>query len=103
MNGIAILGALPGSPAERCGLKYGDVLLSVNGQAMSTVEDFLKARSAAKESMDVLVRRGAHVMELTLELDKEKSAPQLERATATLDRVNHLRLVPPAENHEPLN
>lgn len=93
MNGIAILGALPGSPAAEYGLKYGDVLLSVNGLAMSSVEDFLQARSAAEEKMDLIVRRGTHVLELSLDLTARKG--KLGNPVEAMKTMSHLSLVPP--------
>lgn len=94
VNGIAILGALPGSPAEQCGLKYGDLLLSINGKSMSSVEDFLAARSAADGTMDLLVRRGNHVMEFSLDIAKAKEAKKVS-ATQAIETMSHLSLVPP--------
>ncbi len=102
MNGIAILGALPGSPAEECGLKYGDILLSVNGEAMTTVEDFLRARSSAQDTMELIVRRGGHVMELSIHLDKKRTGTKISAAEA-IEKVQHLRLVPPLPEQGPLN
>jgi len=94
VNGIAILGSLPGSPAEECGLKYGDLLLSINGAAMSSVEDFLAARSSAEGTMELLVRRGSHVMEFTLDIAKAKKEKKTN-AAAAMKEMNHLSLVPP--------
>ncbi len=101
VNGIAILGSLPGSPVEECGLKYGDVLLSVNGEAMTTVEDFLRARSSAQDKLEIIVRRGAHVMELSISLDKRP--PTQSSAAEAINQVQHLRLVPPLPETGPLN
>jgi S1-C subfamily serine protease len=39
-----VLGCLPGSPAERAGVRYGDVLLSVDGRATPSWETFLEIR-----------------------------------------------------------
>jgi S1-C subfamily serine protease len=102
VNGIAILGALPGSPAEECGLKYGDILLSVNGEAMSTLEDFLRARASAQDTMALLVRRGGHVMELSIKLNKANRNKPISAAEA-IQQIQHLRLMPAVSEQGLLN
>jgi serine protease Do len=40
-NGVVIMGVEPGSPAEKAGLKGGDVITTVNGQAVKTGNDLV--------------------------------------------------------------
>ena len=40
-NGVVIMGVEPGSPAEKAGLKGGDVITSVNGQTVKTGNDLV--------------------------------------------------------------
>jgi serine protease Do len=40
-NGVVIMGVEPGSPAEKAGLKGGDVITNVNGQAVKTGNDLV--------------------------------------------------------------
>jgi serine protease Do len=40
-NGVVIMGVEPGSPAEKAGLKGGDVITSVNGHAVKTGNDLV--------------------------------------------------------------
>src|SRR6202795_3877606 len=40
-NGVVIMGVEPGSPAEKAGLKGGDVITSVNGKAVKTGNDLV--------------------------------------------------------------
>ena len=72
MSGIPILGCLPGSPAEQVGLQYGDILLSVNGQAVTSIMDFLRVRAEATDMLEVIVQRGNRILELTMDLREAK-------------------------------
>jgi periplasmic serine protease, Do/DeqQ family len=40
-NGVVIMGVEPGSPAEKAGLKGGDVITTVNGQSVKTGNDLV--------------------------------------------------------------
>ncbi len=44
LEGIPVLGCLQGSPSERAGIRYGDVVLSVNGMKTSDMDLYSKAR-----------------------------------------------------------
>jgi len=51
-EGILVRDVNPGSPAEKAGLKAGDVITSVNGEAVRTVGDLrgkLQAKRGAKD------------------------------------------------------
>ena len=41
--GLGVVKVQPGSPAEKAGLKVGDIILEANGKLMRTPEDFYKA------------------------------------------------------------
>jgi hypothetical protein len=59
-NGLMILGILPHSPAEKMGLRVGEVVQRVNGKPMKEVSDFYKAlqTNAAYCKLDVLDESG---------------------------------------------
>jgi len=58
-HGVAVTGVEPGSPAERAGVREGDVIVSVNGQAVNDVGELRSALSKEKAAGTVLrVRRG---------------------------------------------
>jgi S1-C subfamily serine protease len=69
LEGLPILGCLDGRPAARAGIRYGDVLLAVNGRRTRSFLDYLEARDLRSDRMQVLVfRDGAHrQLELTFE------------------------------------
>jgi S1-C subfamily serine protease len=68
MRGLPVYGCLPGSPADRAGVRYGDVLLSVEGQATPSWEAYVTARESSGASIRVRLFRDGHEFELELEL-----------------------------------
>jgi regulator of sigma E protease len=65
----------PGSPAEKAGLKPGDVVVAVAGQPLYTHEDLLEAiRTRPNQSFTITAERDGTRLELTVtpELVKEK-------------------------------
>jgi S1-C subfamily serine protease len=73
-EGYPISGASPGSPAERGGLKGGDVIVELGGQKIGGLEDFdsaLRKFSAGDEVIVIVLRKGERV-ELKVVLDKPR-------------------------------
>jgi len=56
--GVAVGGALPGSPAEDAGIERGDVLTEVNGQPVADEEEFEAALAEADREVTVARRDG---------------------------------------------
>lgn len=68
-NGMAIRGADPGSLLARMGLRSGDVLMSVNGQAVGTHSDLSSMLSGILQGSgaDAYVLRDGHTIPLRLQ------------------------------------
>lgn len=73
LGGLPVLGCRPGSPAARAGVRYGDVLLSVNGVKTPDWASYIEARSQRKLAMTIEVFRGGE--EMTIEMALEQLAP----------------------------
>lgn len=66
-GGIPVLHCLPGSPATIAGIRFGDVLLQVDGRAIEDVErDFEAPQDSADRLVVTLLREGR---KLSVELD----------------------------------
>ncbi len=69
-GGAAVQGALvggvnPGSPAERAGLKVGDVIVQVDGKPIASVDELMAALSASEgNSVTLTLARGATTREV---------------------------------------
>lgn len=89
-GGLPILGSLPGTPAARNGLRYGDILIKVNDVRTEKVTDFFRARALDGEHMRVeYVRDGKHFT-LTLPLANSRR-PRLEDVQSYLEPLRRER------------
>ena len=89
LGGLPILGCLPGSPAARAGVRYGDVLLAVDGKPTATWDDFLEARGACVASFTARIFRDG--TELDVEIQLRPTSPS--SPTALLDELLAMRIV----------
>ncbi len=97
LEGIPVLGSLSGTPAARAGIRYGDVLLSVNGMRTRTVLDYVEAKALRTDGMDIVVfRTGSERVE---QLTFDASAATPDRA-AILAELITLRIAPGAFDGE---
>jgi len=66
-SGVQIIDVTKGSPADRASLKEGDVVISLGGQAVDSVDDIHRklTRESIGKSLDVVILRG-----WTLRLEK---------------------------------
>jgi S1-C subfamily serine protease len=91
LEGIPVLGTLSGTPAARAGIRYGDVLLSVNGKRTRNVVDYIEAKGLRNDGMDIVVfRSGSEKIEL-LRYDEEAEPAD---PSAILAEVMALRIMP---------
>lgn len=75
LQGIPILGVLPGSPADVAGVRFGDVLLEVNGRRVRSWRDYVDATAAPREGMDAVVFRGGAAVSLALATRRSAEPP----------------------------
>lgn len=70
LGGLPVYGCLPGSPAERAGVRYGDILLSVDGFATPTWEAYVEARERSGASILLRLFREGTEFEVAVPLDR---------------------------------
>lgn len=95
LQGIAVWGCLPGSRAQRVGLRYGDVLLSVNGVRTSDMDEYLQARSLRDDVVALVVFRDGAEISIDIELDPaQRREPTRDEIEAVAAQVVSARLMP---------
>ncbi|REJ95871.1 MAG: M20/M25/M40 family metallo-hydrolase [Planctomycetota bacterium] len=74
-DGYALQGVAPGSPAEKGGLKGGDVIIKFGGAAIGGLDDFDLAlrKYTAGQEVEVVVRRGAEEVTVSVTLAQPRS------------------------------
>jgi S1-C subfamily serine protease len=75
LKGVPIIGVMPGSLAEAAGLRKGDFLLSVNGQEVENIGDFLDARRTANGVLNITVFRDGEISNVVFRLDLNSRPP----------------------------
>lgn len=69
-EGYAIQGAAPGSPADKAGLKAGDIIIRLGGHAIAGLDDFDLAlrKFSGGQQVEVIVQRGGEQVTLNVTL-----------------------------------
>jgi len=70
---VQFRGAIPGSPADKAGMKKGDIIISVNGKPTPTFSDYIEATEdrTTVQKMDIL--RDGQLIEVVLDLKPKTS------------------------------
>ena len=78
-DGVAVRRVVPQSPSARVGLKSGDVILTVDGQAARRARDVQRAimNRKAGESVALGIRRGKESIQFTLVTESMPAPPSL--------------------------
>lgn len=100
LEGLPVLGALDGTPAAKAGVRYGDILLSVNGMRTRTVADYVEAKNLRQDGMEVVVFRSGEerVADLSYDEHAERADPAAILAELVTLRLAGMDL---EEEHDP--
>jgi S1-C subfamily serine protease len=91
LEGLPVLGCLQGTPAALAGVRYGDILLSVNGQRTRNFTEYLDAKALRKGGMSCVVFRAGEESPLEFEYNPN---PGPMDTTALLAELVTMRALP---------
>lgn len=92
LQGIPVWGCLPGSQGRNAGIRYGDVVLSVNGQRTSDAAAYLAARELRSDGATLVVFRNGTTH--TLQLRFETAGADEQRLRDVAQSLVESRLLP---------
>ena len=67
-QGLPVRSCSPGSPAERAGVKQGDVVLFANGERIENMQQYIMARARRTDLLELTVLRGNRMIEFVVAL-----------------------------------
>lgn len=93
LQGIIVVRVYPGSPAEKAGLRTGDVILRYNGRFISRLSDFLPevAMTPVGRTISLLIWRWGDLFERNLKV--AEAPPETEIGKSSLEK--QWQLFPP--------
>lgn len=94
LGGVPVWGCLPGSVAQQAGIRYGDVLLSVNGKATANMADFVDARALCADSITIVFFRNGENLTANLALHTEPEPLTRERIERVASEISQAKLIP---------
>ena len=90
LGGLPVLGCRPGSPAARAGIRYGDIVLTVNGEPTADWSAFVTARARNAGEMVVEIFRDGELQVHHLVFDRGEPVDPF----ALLSELIEMRVLP---------
>ncbi len=73
LDGLAVLGCMQGTPAALAGVRYGDVLLEVNGRRTRNFGEYIEAKALRADGMKVVIFRSGEERPIELEYASQRA------------------------------
>jgi S1-C subfamily serine protease len=87
LGGLPVLACRAGSPAARAGIRYGDIVLAVNGIKTPDWASFIEARGKNQKTMQLELFRDGLQMSLEIELASVDIDPPSLLAELIAERI----------------
>lgn len=86
LEGIPVWGCLPGSTSDKAGIKYGDIILSVNGVKTPDAEAYAEAKELRPDGMSLEIFRdgNTHTIEVLFDGNQDLSEEKLQELAQQL-------------------
>ncbi len=84
LKGLVVLGCQRDSPAARAGVRYGDILLSINGTPTPDWSSFVKARSQVERTMALVLFRDGAEFNVEVQLPERSGPPSMAKLLGEL-------------------
>ena len=94
VQGVPVWGCLKGSPSADAGVRYGDIVMVVNGMRTANIEDYLEARKLRKDGVELVILRDGNEMTLLLEF-RAANTTSVEQMVVELAEGRTLSSAPP--------
>jgi S1-C subfamily serine protease len=92
VRGVPVWGCLPGSTAAEAGVRYGDIVLRVNGMPTPGIDEYLEARKLRSDGFDLVLFRAGEEIRVYVPF-----RPPSDPMAALAEQIAHGRYVPPSE------
>lgn len=96
VRGVPVWGCLPGSTAAEAGVRYGDIVVSVNGVETPTINEYLEARKLRTDGYDLVLFRDGRQFSVFVPF-----RPPSDPLTALALQIADGRYVAPPSTSEP--
>jgi S1-C subfamily serine protease len=94
LGGLPVLGCRADSPAARAGIRYGDIVMTVNGMPTPDWAAYIEARALGGGDMVVEVCRAGAMMEYRFRMDSNE---HVDPATLLAELIDQRIVAPPSE------
>lgn len=101
VGGVPIFGCLPRSSAEQAGVRYGDIVLSVNGVRTHDLDEYLAARSLREDGLALNVLRAGRELSLFVEFRRSEEDPEAFAAKVAEGRYLGKSDIPESDSKGP--